>query len=220
MTSYGDRRGEDFGGWLLLFALGYVVFHHAGTIFADLGNVGDTRWADWVDLLTPYVVTGAAAGALRSARAGRATWVAFWFAAILYTQGHGIHLAANSVANVAPGEPAHLWDEVVGHYLWYGGFVLIVATLAATLAERRARGGLLAYLLALLVGFTSFTNSVEGRTVVLGFVSAAVFVGWGLVTRHGMGRFLLTAYLASAALLGAFGLWQGGFPEFSQLGWI
>ena len=77
----------------------------------------------------------------------------FWFAAVLYTQGHGIHLAANSVGNVAPGEPAYLWDEHVGHYLWYTGFALLVATLAATLAERRPRGGVGAHLVALLVGF-------------------------------------------------------------------
>jgi hypothetical protein len=222
MATYTDRRAGGFGGWLVLLAVGYAVSHHVGTLFTGLGDVGSTqtRWADWIDLATPYVVTGAAGGALRAARASRLTWTIFWFAAVLYTQGHGIHLAANSVGNVAPGDPAYLWDEHVGHYLWYTGFALLVATLAAALAERRHRGGVGAHLLALLVGFTNFTNSVEGQTPVLGIVVAVVFVGWGFVTRDGLGRVLLTAYGFSLLLFTAFGIWQGGFPEFSTLGWI
>jgi hypothetical protein len=222
MSTYADRRAGGFGGWLVVFALGYGVFHHAGTIFSGLGDVRDTgtRWADWIDLATPYVVTGAAAGGLRAARATRGVWAMFWFAAILYTQGQAIHLAANSVANAAPGEPAHLWDETVGHYLWYLGFALIVVTLATTLSERRHRGAWGAHLLALVVGFTHFTNSVEGQTPVLGIATAVVFAGWGLVTRDGLGRVLLTAYGFSLVLFTAFGLSQGGFPEFSELGWI
>jgi hypothetical protein len=222
MATYGDRRSGAFGGWLVLLAVGYAVFHHAGTIFAGLGDVGDTqtRWADWIDLATPYVVTGAAAGALRAAHATRGVWTVFWFAAILYTQGQAIHLAANSVGNAASGEPAHLWDETVGHYLWYVGFALIVATLAVTMSERRPRGGVAAHVLALLVGFTHFTNSVEGQTPWLGIGTAAVFAVWGLVTRDGLGRLLLSAYGFSLVLFAAFGLSQGGFPEFSDLGWI
>jgi hypothetical protein len=222
MATYTDRRAGGFGGWLVLLAVGYAVSHHVGTLFTGLGDVGSTqtRWADWIDLATPYVVTGAAGGALRAARASRLAWTVFWFAAVLYTQGHGIHLAANSVGNVAPGEPAYLWDEHVGHYLWYTGFALLVATLAATLAERRPRGGVGAHLLALLVGFTNFTNSVEGQTPILGIVVAVLFLGWGFVTRDGLGRLLLTAYGFSLLLFAAFGIWQGGFPEFSELGWI
>ncbi|MGZ4594074.1 MAG: hypothetical protein ACXV4A_04230 [Actinomycetes bacterium] len=222
MATYGDRRSGTFGGWLVVLALGYAVFHHAGTIFAGLGDAGDTqtRWADWIDLLTPFVVTGAAGGALRAAHANRGTWTVFWFSAVLYTEGQAIHLAANSVGNAAPGEPAHLWDETVGHYLWYVGFALIVATLAATLSERRYRGGIAAQLLAVLVGFTWFTNSVEGQTPWLGIATAAVFAVWGLFTRDGLGRLLLTAYGVSLVLFAVFGIWQGGFPEFSKLGWI
>jgi hypothetical protein len=224
MATYVDRRAGGFGGWLVLLALGYAVSHHVGTLFAGLGDVGTTktRWADWIDLATPYVVTGAAVGALRAARASRPTWTVFWFAAIVYTQGQGIHLAANSIGNTeASGQqPAYLWDEHVGHYLWYSGFALLVGALAATLSERRHRGGLAAHLLALLVGFTNFTNSVEGQTPVLGITVAAVFVVWGVATRDGLGRVLLTAYAFSLLLFAAFGLWQGGFPEFSTLGWI
>ncbi|HEX4698640.1 MAG TPA: hypothetical protein VH857_04660 [Actinomycetes bacterium] len=225
--SYGERHGRTFGGWLVLLALGYAIFQHEGELLRGLGNVssvadGSTRWADWVDLLTPYVVTGAVGGALRAGGASRGVWTLYWFAAILYTQGHGIHLAGNSVDNALPGnpQPAYLWDEEAGHWLWFVGFYLLVVALALALADRRMRGGPLAYVLSLLVGFTSFTNSVEGQTPWLGIGAGVVFAVWGVLTRDGLGRLLLTAYGFSLVLFAIFGIWQGGFPEFSQLGWI
>lgn len=223
MSAYTERHARSFGGWLVLFGLGYGVFHHVGTLLADLGEVGPTRWADWVDLLTPYVVTGAAAGALRGAGAGRGAWTAFWFGTVLYTQGHGIHLAANSVGNALPGtdpDVVHLWDETVGHYLWYTGFAIVVVVLAVTIADRRARGGIGAHLLAAIVGFTHFTNSVEGQTPWLGIGTALVLAVWGLSTRDGMGRYLLSSYGLSLLLFAGFWVWQGGFPEFTELGWV
>ena len=54
----------------------------------------------------------------------------------------------------------------------------------------------------------------------LGIGTAVVFAIWGLFTRDGMGRYLLTAYTASLLLFAAYRIWQGGFPEFSELGWI
>ena len=95
----------------------------------------------------------------------------------------------------------HLWDETVGHYLWYAGFALLVAVLAVTLADRRPRGGLAAHLLAVAVGFTHFTNSVEGQTAYLGIGDRGRLRTLGLQTRDGMGRYLLTSYGLSLAAL-------------------
>jgi hypothetical protein len=223
VSAYTERHARTFGGWLLVLGIGYAVLHHAGTLFENLGEVGPTRWADWIDIATPYVVVGAAAGALRGAGASRATWGWFWFGAVLYTQGQGIHLAANSVANAIEGDDpdvVHLWDEVVGHYLWYAGMALLVAALASALADRRPRGGVGAHLVAALVGFTHFTNSVEGQTAYLGIGVAVVLAGWGLLARDGMGRYLLSSYGLSVLLFAVYGIWQQGFPEFSDLGWI
>ena len=223
MSAYTERHARSFGGWLVLFAVSYAVFHHAGTFFTGLGEVGDTRWADWIDMLTPYLVTGTVGGTLLGAGAGPGTWVLLWFGTVVYTQGHGVHLAGNSIGNTMSQphpDVVYLWDEVVGHYVWYAGLALLVAALALAVADRRPRGGLLAYLLAVLVGVTNTTNSIEGQTPWLGIATAAVFAMWGLFTRDGMGRYLLTSYGVSLALLVAFGVWQGGFPEFSELGWI
>jgi hypothetical protein len=217
VTSRGQSAAH-FGGWLVAFALGYSTLHHVGSISPDLGEVGPTRWTDWIDLITPYVVIGAAAGTLRAAGATRAAWVVFWFAAVLYTQGHGIHLAANSIGNVVRGQDVvHLWDETVGHYLWYTGFAILVAVLAVTLADRRPRGGLAAHLLAAAVGFTHFTNSVGGQAAYLGIGTAVAFASWGLQARDRMGRYLLTSYGLSLLLFAAYGFWQGGFPDYSDV---
>lgn len=223
MSSYTQRQARTFGGWLVVFAVGYGIFHHAGTLFAGLGEVGPTRWADWIDLATPFVVTGAAGGALVAAGTSRAVWTWFWFATVLYTLGKGLHVSANSIGNTMDKphpDVVDLWDEVVGHYVWYGGFVLLVAVLAVALADRRPRGGIGGYVLAAVVGFTWTTNSIEGRTPWLGLAASVIFTGWGLFTRDGMGRYLAATFGLSLMLLAGFGLWQGGFPEFSELGWI
>jgi hypothetical protein len=220
VTLRPERTEHGFTGWLALFALGYALFHHVGSLPSELGTIGSTRWADWIDLITPYVVTGAAAATLHGAGARRGTWVAFWFGAVLYVQGHGIHLAANSIGNVVRGQDVvHLWDETVGHYLWYTGFAILVAVLAVTLADRRPRGGLAAHLLAAAVGFTHFTNSVGGQAAYLGIGTAVAFASWGLQARDRMGRYLLTSYGLSLLLFAAYGFWQGGFPDFSDVDW-
>jgi hypothetical protein len=205
---------------LAAFAGTVIVGHHVGTIFGPLGDVGTTRWADWVDLLVPYVVLGTAAAALAAANAARRAWVALVAAGLLYTQGHGIHLAANSIANVEASDAAHLWDETVGHWLWYGGLAGIVATMAYALDDVPAPRGLWPAVLSLAFGATICTNSIEGGTVVLGFASALVFVVWGLRRRGRAPELLVPGYAAAFVGLAGWGLYWRGFPQFSELGWI
>ena len=103
--SHGD--GRRFGGWLVVLALGYAVFHHVGTLFAGLGDVGDTetRWADWIDLLDAVRRDRCGGGcAARGAGQPRARGPSSGSRRVLYTQGQGIHLAANSVGNAVPGD--------------------------------------------------------------------------------------------------------------------
>lgn len=145
--------------WLGWFAVAVLVGHHVGTIFGPLGEAGlRTEWADWIDLLMPYAVIGTALGALLAAGAERRAWLLAAAGAVLYAQGHGIHLAANSVGNArGDGQPVHLWDEVVGHYVWYAGLFLLVAALAITLAAA-PRPGAAAWPLAVLFGVTVATR--------------------------------------------------------------
>lgn len=200
--------------WLAAWALAYSLLHHLGALPDGLGSAPHaTRWVDWIDLLTPYAVVGTALAALAAAGTDRRGWWAALLGAGAYVQGHGIHLAANSIGNErGDAPPVHLWDEVVGHWLWYAGVALLVLALARAVQVRATPVGLL---LALAVGTTWTTNALEGTTAVGSLVVAAGFAGYGLRRDGGTGPLLVVAFGASALLLAAYGMWHGGFPALS-----
>jgi hypothetical protein len=205
---------------LALFAVAVIVGHHLGTLLGWLGGPGDTRWADWADLVVPYLVVGSAAATLAAVPGGRRDWLLLFAASLIYTQGHGIHLAANSIANVEPSDAVHLWDETVGHWLWYGGLAGLVATLAYAVDAVPSPRNAWSLVLAVAFGLTVFTNSVEGGTAALGLVSGVVFVAWGLRRRRRTPELLVPAYAVALACLAGWGLYWRGFPQFSELGWL
>lgn len=220
MTTTAPAQGTDarLHRWLVGFALVFVVGHHTGTALGPLGEVGPTRWADWVDLLLPYLLIGSAALVLREAGAGRTAWLVLGAGAILYTQGHGIHLAANSVGNeLGHADVITLWDEYLGHYLWYGGFALLVVGLA--LGVREVRVSPAGWFVAALCAVTLTSNAIEGQTVPL---SAAIAVAFLLRGRHRLVQVVYGAHLA--LLVGWVAYWalaEGRWsPEFTDLGWI
>jgi hypothetical protein len=203
--------------WAAAWAVAYNVLHHLGALPGGLGAAGGaTRWVDWLDLLTPYAVVGTALAALAAARNDRRGWLLAACGAVAYASGHGIHLAANSIGNArGDAAPVHLWDEVVGHWLWYAGVALLVVALARALALRASP---LASGLAVLTGLTWTTNALEGTTAVGSLLVAGALAGWGWRRRReGTGQLLLVAFGLSALLLGAYGLWHGGFPAPSDL---
>jgi hypothetical protein len=206
------------------FALAVVVGMQLGPIAIPLGKTVDrTRWADWLDLTVPYLVLGLAAWVLSGVTARRSSWIVLAAGGVVFTQGHGLHLSANSVGNVAPGPTEHLWDEVVGHYIWYAGLALVIFALARELSPRALPTGrvlAVAYLGAAALGITIFDNLDEGGTVAAGAVMVAAFVGYGWRFRRTSGRLLLVAYGLSALVLIGWGIYWGGWPQFSQLGWI
>ncbi|MWK39783.1 hypothetical protein GEV43_41285 [Actinomadura sp. J1-007] len=216
--------------WLAATAAAYALTHHIGFGLAGLGTTGttgttgETRWADWIDLTTPYTLLLTAAATLHTAHAARRAWALYLTGAITYAEGHGIHLAANSVGNVAPSDTAHLWDETVGHYLWYTGLALVLTALAATLARRPpVHGALPALTTALLCATTAFTwtsNALEGRYAIPGIALAAAFTLWGLLTRRTFGRTLILAFAPALIMLTGYGIWHHGFPEPSDIGWV
>ena len=182
---------------LVITAVAYSLLHHLGSLPDGLGDAGNgTRVADWLDLLVPFLVLLPALGTLLSARVGRATYVWFAVGSWLYATGHGIHLAANSIGNAAPGETAHLWDEQVGHWVWYAGVAVVAATLAGTLVPRPVPRHPLAWLLAATVGITWGTNATGGEFTWAGAALALGAFAWG-VRHRGDGGVLLA--MAGAA---------------------
>jgi hypothetical protein len=144
---------------------------------------------------------------------------------VLYVDGHGIHLAANSVDNESPtglaGRDAHFWDERWGHLEWHTGWFLLLA--AICLAERGRQTGISrrrAAVVVLLLGGSLFTNAVEGATWPLELAAAAVFAAWALAARRPLLSVCAASFGLAATLIGVWAIWHGGVPQFSQLGWL
>jgi hypothetical protein len=217
--------------WLGWLALAVIVGMQAGTVFKPLGTIGETRVADWVDLLTPFAILGCAAMVLLRAAASRGQWVLLGVGGITFTLGHGLHLAANSISNVADTVVAkasivHLWDEVVSHYIWYAGLFLVMASVAWALREQEFTVGAVDAVVALLVAVTLVNTYIEGGTPWLGLLFLAVGVAFGFLWRPAsVSRLLLVVGGVGLVLLIGWGVYwvatDGSvFPQFSELGWI
>jgi len=239
--------------WLFVYALGYALLHILPA-FLTGALVGPVNQGDALDFLTPFVVVPAALAAAwkmsrLSARKGPSqgklqrgiAWAVLILGFLLYVDGHGIHLSANSIARLLEGQEGsnlfksvYLFDEVISHFMWDGGVFLISVGLVL-LARRAVFGGLttaqsaLVSVGAALYGFAYALNSVEGQTVILMFplAAAACLCCLGLYLRDRKRKaqdpvviFFLAGYLLSIILLAYWGIKNSGFPEFSDLGWI
>jgi putative copper export protein len=142
----------------------------------------------------------------------------------VYVDGHGIHLSANDVGhyNGIAGraeEVRHFWDERFGHIEWHLGFLGLLAALALA-DKRRGRLDRVEWVAALLLGWTFFTNTVEGQDWWLTLGAAVVFGAWSLVRPARALAASAVATVGGAALIGAWAAWHGGVPQFSDVGWL
>lgn len=160
---------------------------------------------------------------LLALRPPRWVWVLAAVAAVAYVDGHGIHLAANDIRNAHPvghaQDVAHFWDEELGHLEWHAGWFGLLAALALAPAAPARDLPRLA-LGAFLLGATMFTNTVEGGDWGLTLAAAVPFFFWALRTRRPLAIACASAFAFAATLIGVWAIWQGGVPQFSDLGWL
>jgi hypothetical protein len=172
-----------------------------GQLPSGLGNAPEgTQWADWLDLAVPWLVLTPAALTMWAAQPSTGSWVVFGAGVIAYASGHGIHLAANSIGNTRPGQTAHLWDEVVGHQVWFVGVALVLAALASTTIGR-PHPTPVGHVLALAVGLTWASNAVGGGTELFSVVVAAGACAFGWTRRRELGVVFLVGFLPAVAVL-------------------
>lgn len=208
------RSRRDVGRALSAFGLTVAVLHHVGAVPVSwLGTVGPTRWTDWLDLITPYCVLASAAAVLLAAGTSRRSWLMAGVAGVLYTQGHGLHLAANSVNNRIDDESVHLWDEIVGHTLWYAGLALLVIVLARALVTSPLTVRRWGWVLAGAFGLTVATNALEGGTAVPTLVFAVGMCLWSRRLPVPLGRLVLVAYGFGGLVVLGYGIRYGGWPQ-------
>jgi hypothetical protein len=208
---------------LLAFAASLFVFHHLPALAGESAG-------DWIDLVTPFAVVGTAALVLGFLRPTRAAVVLACAAAVLYVDGHGIHLAANSIGHQRltgdAKDVTHFWDERFGHVEWHLGWIGLIAALALAEARSVAARALrlpspaLAALTIVLLGFTLFTSTVEGGTWSLELAATAVFVGWCARAPRPLLGTCAGAFGLASLLIAVWAIWHGGVPQFSDVGWL
>lgn len=200
---------------------------------------------DVFDLLTPLVLipiywlmfkysSGEASTGLEE--------IAFNVFASIWVLGQGMHLAANSIDNLAENlagtgriditatslyQLIYFYDEHLSHYIWHIG-VLALAGLIIYREWRHPAGSSTVWWATLVggfvYGFTYFCIFLEGQTVPLGLPFAAFIVlltlvwGRGRLTRHPLLAFFFLSCLIALVFLVGWGIYWGGFPQFSDVG--
>jgi hypothetical protein len=207
------------GRCAVAFAAAVAVFHHLPVL------AGKLELHNATDLVTPFVVIAAALATLLSLRASPRALVVAFIGAILYVDGHGIHLSANAVDNEPVSgrarEVAHFWDEQFGHVWWHLGWFVLVAAIALAESGRRVTlSRRQTVTIVVLLGATLFTNTVEGGDWWLELAATAVFCAWAFAARRALLTAFAGAFALGAALIGVWAVWHGGVPQFSELGWI
>ena len=234
---------------LLLLGLSATALDLASVyVKIPLGSSGLTI-GDLIDFLGTYALLGCvlwvAHGAIQRVNvpgSARATALLL-IAGATYALGRGIHVAANSIHDradrVGPatlGPLLNLWDEHIGHYLADGGrsgfavglTLLEAAGLRAYVGSDREPAAERAPLVigALAYGFITFANAVEGQTVplalpfALGYVFVDLRSRWRAAPRTSVRAFFAVSSGTALALFAVWGVWHGGFPEFSHVGLI
>ena len=202
---------------------------------------------DVFDLLTPIVLLPLywlLFKATSKDKSTQAEEIVFMIFAAVWALGHGMHLAANSIDNLIENlskthviditastiyQLTYFLDEHLSHYLWHIG----VLGLAGIIIYREWRRPAdkptvwwITILAGVLYGFTYFCIFLEGQTVPLGFPAAAIFLTftliWGrkqLPEKPILAFFFISALVAFVLFTG-WGLYWGGFPQFSDVGLI
>jgi hypothetical protein len=212
----GIEASEAPGRALLGFAAAVFVFHHLPTVAGDA--------ADWIDPLTPLAVVGAAALVLLTLKEGPGAIALALLAGLLYVDGHGIHLAANSIAHEelhgSAKTVAHFWDEEWGHVEWHLDLIGLACAFCVAARAHSTRLGSPGRLSAVLLGRTLFTTTVEGATWWLELGATAVCAAWAGRTRRPVVVVSASAFVLGALPIGIWAIWHGGVPQFSDVGWI
>lgn len=231
-------------GLLLAFASGYFFFLTAPIVLrVKLGPDPTPTAGAMLDILTPFVIVGIYALLYRTNAVERLPrgpkgllWskIAFAFFAILFVEGHGMHLSANSI-NSFLGQSrgseayaiAYFYDELLSHYLWRFGAVGLTGVVLARHWrgwEGGARRGLLAVACA-AYGLTYAVAATESQTVPMDLPASAAIAAvfgarwWTQRTVPGdlVFAFFGTAHGLAVLALTAWGLYFTGFPEPSSL---
>jgi hypothetical protein len=194
-------------------------------------------WGDVLDLFTPLVLLPLYWLLYlldRTSKPSTIEGIVFVTMAAIWAEGHGMHLAANSIGHlfaIREGdlyELTNVFDEVLSHYFWHVGIlglstILIVRQSRNPMKNESTSVWVVAFA-ALIYGFTYFLIIIEGGTAPLG-IPYAVLVIIAVILRarrdlkkQPLTRFFFVGSLVAVILFLIWGLYWGALPEFSELG--
>ncbi len=246
------EKNINFSFWLFVFAFVYAFFHNLIPLLTGFLKRPLT-WGDALDFLTPFAVLGVAYliyslvkknfQSLNNSSRNQSlvAKIILFIGFILYIDGHGLHLSANSIARLLQNmeeteiyRAAYLFDEIISHLMWDGGVFLISSGFMILVIKLPFRPLSRSHLVLLFFGaafygFTFTVNGIEGQTVIFTFPAAFAGFLFSLVLylkgrKQGLENpflfFFASAYLLSVLLFSYWGITRSGFPQFSELGWI
>lgn len=204
-------------------------------------------YQDVIDLLTPIVLIPIYWLLFRyagSRESSRTVEIVFMALAATWVLGHGMHLSANSVNNLAEAlakeeviditktsiyELTYFYDEYLSHYLGHIGVLGLAGLLIYREWRRPAEIATIWWatiVAGLIYGFTLFAIFIEGQTVPLGLPSAVIItlltLIWGRekFAQRPLMAFFFVAFLVATLMLAGWGLYWCGFPQFTEVGLI
>ena len=204
-------------------------------------------YQDVFDILTPLVLIPVYWLLFRQAANNEISLgeeIAFMVLAAIWVEGQGMHLSANSIDNLIDAlahnqiidikttdiyHLTYFFDEHLGHYMWHIGMLGLAALLIYH--EWRRPAGLAtswgaAILAGIVYGVSYFCIFIEGQTVALGLPFALIVVIFTLIWSRKLLAvrpvlaFLFVTCLLAILLFTGWGLYWGGFPQFSDVGLI
>jgi hypothetical protein len=204
-------------------------------------------YQDVIDILTPLILIPIYwlmfKGVTRG-EAGLADEITFIVMSAFWVAGQGMHLSANSINNLIESlardqviditstsiyRLTYFFDEHLSHYLWHIG-VLGLAALLIYKGWRQPAGEKTDWRLVIpagvLYGFTWFCIFLEGQTLSIGLPFAtvvALFVliwGRGKISQQPILAFFFVSCLLAFLFFASWGIYWGGFPQFSDVGLI
>ena len=223
---------------ILIFAIVFaILIVNPAFLSQQFGPYPLMKTGDITDILTPLILIPLYWLLFRQGDTpSTAENIAFLVFAAFWVEGQGMHLGANSIGHLldnAKGTDAqlltHFYDEVLGHYLWHIGMVALTTLLiwrqiknplATALTSIRVE-----LIAALIYGFVYFLIVNEAGTVPLGLPFAIIVCIVGLIKRKDLRQqpttlFFVAAHALALILLVIWFIKWGGFPQFSDLGWI
>lgn len=236
--------------WLFIYAVSYTVFHITPVFLNVeikyqfmLGDLFDLLTPFIIIFLVYklYRIVIRSAGEHTNSRTAAIAVIILILGGIAFVEGHGMHLSANALARHLTSESGsplfildYFFDEILGHIFWDSGILflslgLILIGYRMNQKQELAMNLTLIIIASLMYGFTYFVNAIEGQTVEFTLPLSLIIplsIWWfahrgevALISNPVLAFFLLS-YSIALCLFVSWYIWQGGFPEFSKLGWI